>query len=507
MAEQRASNVTHLNGGGQRLFERHPADGFNALINRRAVKVINWSLGGLAIIDHSNSYEANQQVDIRLQLPTVEGFLKNCNVKARVTHKTEGGYTGFQFTDISPATAAMLHYIETCYRESRPIEASGMEAAASSAILQRNQDMQVEAKTHPAYHMIATIMLMLFVALAGSMLHQWFLRFEAPYAAITSPVITLTAPVDGRINWFHPPQKDVSYKEGEPLARVSNMELENRLKTTEIEIARQKSRLDILNNQLKKADRNAYYQRQAAKSVSNQRRAEQRAAAAAVKQTNEEYKRLRTLHRKGYVTLSNLQLAEQNYETAAARLAASKAQLREANDRGKVAEIFNNKDTPDEVTRDIAMVTTEIDFFEQKQQLIKEQLEQIKLDSPCDCTAIEFLATDGNWVKEGTPLVVLQQPEQNLEALVDWANIAQLAVGTKATIQLADNTKIEGAIQSIESSSNQPLVGLSRDVTKNPRYARVILASNEEYTGKPGQPLTVTFKTPNRFLNKLWFMP
>ncbi len=498
-------NVMHLNGS-QRLFERYKAQHFGALINRRPAHIVNWSQGGIAIIDRKNRYILKQQVDIRLQLPTDEGQLKNCSVKAEVVHITEGGYIGFQFIDVSPATAGMLHYMVNCYRQQIPVQVRGIEAAASAAVLQRNQDIQTNAKVHPTRHIIALAVLAGLLFIIGSYLHYWFFRLESPYAAITAPAITLTAPSDGRVLLSKNTKNTTAFKKGQPLLHIENMDLMAEQKAVKIQTELQQQRLAVLESQLKKAGRNAYYQRKAAKSVSQQRLAEGVAATAMAEQAEKAYQRTENLYDKGHVTAEQLQIAEQEFKTTQATLAAVKAQLQEANERAEVAEIFNNKDTPDEVLRDIALVNAEIDFFSKKQELLEQQLQQIKLDSPCDCKPVELLVADGSWVKEGAPLMVLQYPETTVEALISWQNVPQLSTGTQAVIKLADNTTIQAKIKAIEGASNQQMIGLPKEMSQNPQYARIILATHQSIIGKPGQPLTVIFKTPNRLLNKLWFL-
>ncbi len=103
------------------------------------------------------------------------------------------------------------------------------------------------------------------------------------------------------------------------------------------------------------------------------------------------------------------------------------------------------------------------------------------VESPCACDLLEVLRFNGAFVGRGEPLAVMLPAGATLriEAQIAFVDVAKVRLGHRATVRLADGTRLAGRVEALRSVDRMADVRALtlRDVPESIRTATVYLAT------------------------------
>ena len=440
----------------QRRHHRVTAPLYVTLAGHR-VKANDWSIGGLKIASFPGELpEQGARVDLTLTLP-FQGFDVTFDVKAEVVRATESTRRlALRFVDLGERERELMsHFLEELVRGSMvDVEDTiqRIDVPVTPASLQPDAKLieQAPLRRWPTKLLVMSavygIIGFFVFGYAGVLAYSNFFRMEVRTAVITSPVETITANADGKLEWTAvKPGQPV--KAGDVVVKLLDSQLQRELEMAEIAVQEQKAKLGGLKRRhLEELERIRGYAAIEMKNI-EQTKLEVEALSRQLQLATQQEQRLRWLHERGYTTLtrvdeaarqaialqkdldvrrvelaSRIELSEQN---VGKRLFSGSAVAGTAEISGKLAEI----------EADIRLGEHEIEIAQQRHTASLRHQDRLAIRSPFDGVVVELPHVNEANIRRGDVIAVIEQ--QRMREITAWLNqdeVLHVGLGDEVTL-------------------------------------------------------------------------
>jgi multidrug resistance efflux pump len=440
-------------------------------------RAADWSLGGLRVDGFEGELPGiGSEIALGLMLP-FQGFDVSFEVKAEIVRRDRAAKMfAVRFTEIGERERELMsHFIEELVRGSMvDVEDTiqRIDVPVTPASLEpdkpRLQQMPVKRwplKTVGMSGLYLTLGLMIF-GYASLIGYTNFFRMEVQTAVIQVPVETVVAQADGRVVWGERRPGD-AIRAGESIVAIIDGQLEREIELADIAVKERKARLAFLKQRhAEELERIRGYATVEMKNI-QQTRIELEALQSQLRSSEEDYKRIKGLHAKGFATdsrihelerqviavrkeldlrrvelVSRVELAEQNLGK---RMFTGNATIGSADITGKGAEL----------EAEVRLAEHEIQLAQQRQISWLNQKSRAGFIAPFDGVILDLPRPDQASVRKGDVIAVVEQrTKRHVTAFLNQDEILKVGVGDEVLIYVpALDETTKGRVTAIDRTS------------------------------------------------------
>lgn len=459
-------------------------------IDGRSLRASDWSLGGFSFVDDAAEWQGGRVLAARLTFPSNNlGVVFEC--RCAVTRVETGGRVGCRFLDLKPDQLEFL-------RSMVDAATTGTVANVESAL-----SLSRQPAAHPGFmppeglaadgrrgwgkalgYALLVVVGLLLAVFVGLSLYGRLLIVKAEFAAVSGALLRVTAPRDGVV--LGPlPMVGQPLAVGDPLFTLGNQELDTEIRLAEAAMVRQEAEVASLRRRHRQAvDFLALYAGLAEAALARAK-AELAGAEAAREASGREAARVAALHGSGFASNAAMEAARKRRLETESAVDAARAAVTAASTNAAIARdgrFFTGSRIegrePSEVAEDLAVAEAQLAYLRVRRDALGEQRVRLQVTSPCVCAVDAALVGAGEWVKAGSPALLLASPAEDggiVIAKVSLERAAKLSVGGRAEILLAAETaprsgRIDRIVLNLPAGARP---GLPAAVDLDPRYASV----------------------------------
>ncbi|MBU2580305.1 MAG: HlyD family efflux transporter periplasmic adaptor subunit [Alphaproteobacteria bacterium] len=464
----------------QRRHHRLLAPLFVEVLGHR-LRVADWSLGGLHVEQFPDQLPSiGTPLELALTLP-FQGFDVSFRANAKVVRlEPERRKFAVHFIDLGERERELMaHFVEdlvrghmgeaadTIQRIDFPVTPASLKPGGADG--NKPQDPFSELARLPARRWplrtfaagaFYIVLGMLVFSYAAILAYSNVFRLEVPTAVISAPAETVRSKADGRVEFVGLKPGD-SVRSGEILLHVKDDKLERDIEIADIAIKEREARLNYLRQRhLEELERVQGYASIETKNL-HQSRLTMEAVETSLSVASDQYARLRTLYKKGFVTQSRHDEAFDRLTTLEKRLASqrieheTRAALASA-DMGK--RLYNG----DELVGRAAEMGAEVQLAEREMALTRQRYEanlrmrdNLAVRAPFDGTILKLPRFDKVPVRQGDVIAVLEQRrDRQVTAFLTQHEVAKIGQGDPAILYVpALGETLSGRVIAIDRTS------------------------------------------------------
>lgn len=307
-------------------------------------------------------------------------------------------------------------------------------------------------------YIIVTILLLFFVILN---INAYLLNLNVTTAVVNAPIETITSPTVGLITKIYT-TLGAEIKQGEPLLRIENFNLEKEMEMAALEAENAKLFIQYYKNLLINEEQRLFFY----KNLGFSRLA---AAKATLNLTKHNYlirkknlTRMQELHKKNYLSDAKWDAELAIFTQAKEKMKKALAKFELENHSLNAIE-FGMYFTGNKLEGKKSDFSTEIDLANQRLALSLNKLKIFKhfankliLVAPFDGRVVQILKSEGNNTDTSKPLLLIQQAKANKEiiAFLRQDEVTHLGLNTKVKIYIPALKKTyRGNVASIDRTS------------------------------------------------------
>jgi len=411
----------------------------------------NWSLGGLRLDGLASLPPVKSLLKLTLELP-FQGFDISFDVQAEVVrHAEETSTIGVKFIKLSErAHDLMSHFIDDLVR--------GKMASVDDTICRidipvtpistkpdPNPSDEMPGRRWPVKTIFFSAMYVVLgfavFAYLSFLIYVNIMRLEISSAVVSAPLYAVNMPVDGE---FIPVdlQQGMRVKQGQEIARIVNLKLENRI--DELTVKLEARRRDLIRSEEKfRIEQNRLKLFQIIKSTDREIiLAEENAAKANLKAKDDDVERMKMLLEKGLVEAEKLNKALQNREEAEGRLHKVQRQLEKfaALEAVSTRKHFHQK----EFVLDLDLLALEVEKANSALRIVGMELEKyetkrksLTLKAPYDGRVATLQIAHKAALSKGRHLLTLEKSiHPEITAFLDQAEIIHVGMHDQANVYI-----------------------------------------------------------------------
>ena len=455
-------------------------------------RATDWSLGGLRVDGFEGQLPGiGSEIPLGLMLP-FQGFDVSFEVKAEIVriNRAEKMFA-VRFTEIGERERELMsHFVEELVRGSMvdvedTIQRIDVPVTPASLEPDKPRLEHLPVKRWPVktvgmtgFYLVLGLVIFGYASLIG---YTNFFRMEVQTAVIQAPVETVVAQADGRVVWGDKRPGD-SVKAGEGIIRLIDNQLEREIELADIAIKERKARLAYLKQRhAEELERIRGYATVEMKNV-QQTRIELEALQSQLRSAEDDYRRMKSLHSKGFATDSKVndlerqaialrkeldirrielaarvELAEQNLGK---RLYSGNQTIGSADVLGKGAEL----------EAEVRLAEHEIQLAQQRHISWLNQRDRASVRSPFDGVILDLPRFDNGSVRKGDVIAVIEQRKlRHVSAFLTQDEVLKVGIGDEVLIYVpAVDETVKGRVATIDRTS-----GFIREQgeARNPGYA------------------------------------
>ncbi len=478
-------------------------------------RATDWSLGGLRVDGFQGVLPGiGSDIGLNITLP-FQGFDVSFAVKAEIVRRdVVAKMFAVRFTEIGERERELMsHFIEELVRGSMvdvedTIQRIDVPVTPASLEPDKPRLEQLPVKRWP----VKTIgMTGLYLAL-GAMIFGYasligytnFFRMEVQTAVIQAPVETVVAQSDGRLVWTDRRPGDV-VRSGETIVGLIDSQIEREIEMADIAVKERKAKLAFLKHRhVEELERIRGYATVEMKNV-QQTRVELEALQSQLRTAEDDYKRFKALHAKGYATdsrvnelerqvitlkkeldirrielVSRLDLADQNLGK---RMFTGSATIGSADLTGKGAEL----------EAEVRLAEHEIQLAQQRQISWLNQRDRASVKSPFEGVIVDLPRHDQSAVRKGDVIAVIEQKAaRHVTAFLNQEEVLKVGLGDDVLLYIpALDETVRGRVAAVDRTT-----GFIREQAE----ARAPGYSWRGPTDRSAR-VTITFEDPRKLAN------
>ncbi|MGF1649604.1 MAG: HlyD family efflux transporter periplasmic adaptor subunit [Hyphomicrobiaceae bacterium] len=488
----------------------------------------DWSLGGLRVVDFPEQVpELGTRLDLQLTLP-FQGFEIAFGAVAEVVRNDPGeGMFAVQFVEIGERERELMsHFIDELVRGSM-VDIEGtinrIDVPVTPASLKPDASPQDEVPIR-RWPIKTVVMSALYFALGfavfgylGLMLYTNLYKLEVQTAVVSAPVAEVRALADGRVVW-HGLEVGAVVSEGQPLADITDTEIEREIRLADIAVQEQKARLGYLRRRL--LDELERTESFATIEMSNVRQTRLRLDSLEAELATAELQRnrIQRLHAQGFAT-------DLQRETAEQRVIGLRKQVEQLNieltSRASLARNHIGKRlfTGNNVVGDLGdieaqvnLVENEVTLSSKRRDALVAHRDRLTVTAPFDGRVIDIRQPSNTSVRRGDPLFTVERPRsRTIKAFLTQDDVLRVGLGDEADILIpGTGDRLLGRVVSIDRTAGFIIEQSERHPPgyswrgPNERSAEVVIEiPNDDIFQtsprfKPGTPVVVVFSRRSR---------
>jgi hypothetical protein len=317
-------------------------------------------------------------------------------------------------------------------------------------------------------------------------LWQTFFRIyaDAPFAAVTVPLRSVTASESGQLTWTLPLRPSDVLKQGQVLGLIVSPKIEDMVTRLQSDLSFLQTQIDLLKEKRQDADLILSYRQESAENLIRQKEERLRATTADYDQAVRYKKNLEPLYHKSYVSRVKWDAIVADVDKTKAIKNEANAVLTQAKTEAAMAQTFSISSggtlqgTPQDLDREIVEKMAQHANLQREHRLLEARVQNLTLVSPCDCRIISA-QSDKTWVNQGATLIQLQ--ENDADAMVVEARLPayvanRVQVGDAARVSLGDlGPSLPARVVDIRPVVSGDRYGLSPQVMQDPALTSVYL--------------------------------
>ena len=437
----------------------------------------DWSLGGLRVDGFEGALPGiGSEIPLSLMLP-FQGFDVSFEVKAEIVRRDlTAKMFAVRFTEIGERERELMsHFIEELVRGSMvdiedTIQRIDVPVTPASLEPDKPRLEQLPVKRWPVktvamtgIYLVAGLAIFGYASLIG---YTNFFRMEVQTAVIQAPVETIHAQTDGRLVWGDRRPGD-TIRSGEPVAGLIDNLLEREIELADIAVKERKAKLAFLKHRhAEELERIRGYATVEMKNV-QQTRVELDALQSQLRFADDDLKRFKSLHAKGYTTDSKVNDLERQVISLKKELDIRRIELvsrLDLADQNLGKRMYTGSQTIGsgdltgkgaELEAEVRLAEHEIQLAQQRQISWLNQRDRAAIRSPFEGVLIELPRHDQAAVRKGDVIAVIEQKAaRHVTAFLNQDEVLKIGLGDEVLLYVpAINETVRGRVSAIDRTS------------------------------------------------------
>ncbi len=437
----------------------------------------DWSLGGLRVDGFEGALPGiGSEIPLSLMLP-FQGFDVSFEVKAEIVRRDlTAKMFAVRFTEIGERERELMsHFVEELVRGSMvdiedTIQRIDVPVTPASLEPDKPRLEQLPVKRWPVktvamtgIYLVAGLAIFGYASLIG---YTNFFRMEVQTAVIQAPVETIHAQTDGRLVWGDRRPGD-TIRSGEPVAGLIDNLLEREIELADIAVKERKAKLAFLKHRhAEELERIRGYATVEMKNV-QQTRVELDALQSQLRFADDDLKRFKSLHAKGYTTDSKVNDLERQVISLKKELDIRRIELvsrLDLADQNLGKRMYTGSQTIGsgdltgkgaELEAEVRLAEHEIQLAQQRQISWLNQRDRAAIRSPFEGVLIELPRHDQAAVRKGDVIAVIEQKAaRHVTAFLNQDEVLKIGLGDEVLLYVpAINETVRGRVSAIDRTS------------------------------------------------------
>ena len=438
------------------------------------IRAADWSLGGLRITGFPGALPAvGSALDLVLTLP-FQGFDVTFGVKAEVVRiDPDASMFAARYTVLGERERDLMqHFIEELVRGSMsdvedtiqridvPVTPASLQpdvAPATAAARLPVRRMPVKTIAVSAFYLVAGIAIFTYAAMLA---YANLFRIEVQTAVISAPTETIVAQADGSVDWAGVKPGD-PVRPGDVIVNLVDNQLEREIELADIAVRERKAQLVFLKQRYSdELDRARSYAKVEMKNV-RQTQIELKSLEVRLQAAENQYKRMRHLHARGFTTDAKL---EDAHKQLAELRAAMESRMVELASRSELAgeHVGKRLYTGDNIVGEVAQVEAQVDLAEREVSLAEQRYmsylnhrERLAVRAPFAGKVVDLPRVDRAPVRRGDVVAVVERSGQReVAAYLTQDEVLRVGLGDEASIYIpALGETVAGRVAAIDRTS------------------------------------------------------
>ena len=435
------------------------------------LRAADWSLGGLRIEGFPETIpEVGAEVLLQMTLP-FQGFDVSFDAKGQcVRGDAASGMFAVRFTALGERERELMsHFIEELVRGSMvnvgdTIQRIDVPVTPAALTPDPSPTSKLPIRRWPVKTVVMTTVYgclgVVVFAYTGLLGYTNFYRMEVQTAVITAPVDTVASPVDGRVGWTEVKPGD-QVKTGDVIVNVFDSQLEREIELADIAIREQKAKL--LFAKQRHADELERLKSFAGVELKNleQSRIEVEGLEAQQKGAEQQVKRLKFLHAKGFATNTVLEIAEKQLLTVTKLLDGRRVEL---NARVELAgdnigkRFYSGTNLIGDVgltEAQVRLAENEVKVTQQRHAALLHHRDRLAVHAPFDGNVLELPRVNQGSIRRGDIIAIVEQRRnRQVTAFLNQDEVLKVGQGDEAMIFVpALGETLKGRVTKIDRTS------------------------------------------------------
>ena len=347
-------------------------------------------------------------------------------------------------------------------------------------------DIKHRHKKSRGYVLISCFVFIFMVIASKVIWHAAFnIDISPPFAAVTVPLNSITAPDSGIFTWNNIINDGDFVATNQLLGTINSPNLQAKKIQLEGQLSELKGNIAKLQQTQKESEQFFTYYIQNTQNTLIERKNHLENMKIALKIEQEHNKRLKILQKKGYATIGQIDNAKLKLNDIKNDTEAAENALNQATIQMQMAKQYylpqpnSAQKSPAEIQQDINDKTIQYNNLLKEYQVITSHYNNMKIISPCDCKVIQSIGNN-QWINQGSTIIYLHDTNSKqltIEARlpVYLANRVQNGYTATVTLDKSDTTIQAKVVQTRAVSNINKRYGLPNQITQDPSLTSIYL--------------------------------
>jgi|GEM_PF-4964558 len=461
--------------------------------------VADWSLGGFGLEGVEKNYTKGGQVKAALSF-LFHGYAFTIVIPCEVVFvSNDGSEVGCRFEEITADQNELIRYLINAHLSGRIGTIDGILTAAANRNIPApkvvNQTVPLSFKEKMMLRARKGSRYLAFGAVGSALLtliylsaYARFFTVSSEFAAVTAQVVQMRTAGDG---WVEMNRLNLGDRvpKGDLLYRIRQPALEGEIAVMRSTLAREQTQLGVFNAQA--ASLGLFFENYKDLSNTELENAEASFEEAKISAdvAQRQFDRIEKLRKEGFASVQGLDNARNSLSNARTALAQAKSGFETARintnfvDQGYYYTGSRVEgEEPEKIAGLVAISEKNVALYTASLNALLGEQEAMTQLSPCDCVVQDLRASDGEFLEQGSDVIVLQKQSDGqvtVEAKVPHTSLASLEIGGEAEVLFADDQNVvKGTIIDISHFRQSKIYsGLPDFVGDNPNFGTILVSA------------------------------
>lgn len=415
----------------------------------KTYKTKDWSVGGLSLANYHRSVNYGETLNLKIIIK-FQGFNIGFEAQAKVVAIDNGNNLRCEFYNLSDRSKNILKFFSQSIISGQMVDVEDTIKRIDVPInMQQDNIDAVRGNKAPINRwplkslfftiLYLTLGLLLFLYL-GLVLYSNFKHLKVESAVVSAPVEKIVSPFESIIGEYYINIGQV-VKEGQPIVRLIDHEIEHKLELEKTELLRALNDHGLKKKFLEGESNKIAIYENIGKTKLHEAQASVDEVTEKLEQVKNDHERHKSLYAKGHISKAIMDKAEADYETVLHQFNQAKHQLAvhekslDSINQGHYFSVDKIEGDLPQHKANVAHAENQIDIIKQRIKAHEDQISRRIIRAPFDGHITGLSKSVRNTVAKGDELFLLERNEKrSITAFLTQDEVVEVSLNSKASV-------------------------------------------------------------------------